>query len=270
MKGIKSKIQLNKQIYSKKERLIGSYIEENLKKVSEISIEELAKKLEVSNATIIRFCKKIGFSGFSELKTLIKKERTDQKNIDKNLAGEKIKSDYISLLDEAVKSIDFDVIKKVADEILKSKKISIYGMGSSGLSAMELNQKLFRTGFNSNYFLDSHNMKINSSLLGEKDVIVVISFSGQRKEINTALEIAKSNGVKILGITNYKNSETSKLSDLCIEVPSKKIVTSHEVISIQVVQFFIIDFIFSEIFSRDPQKYRDIKERTIEAVEYKV
>ena len=141
---------------SKQEKKIADYIFEKRGKISYQSLQEISGEINVGEATIVRFVKKIGFNGFQDLKLQIAKE--DHPIIDNNY------EDYIdniqSNINDTVSNTKSLVNKKQIDKVIscidKAERVFLYGVGSSGIAAVELQNRLLRFGKLSNAFTDSH------------------------------------------------------------------------------------------------------------------
>ena len=97
--------------------------------------------------------------------------------------------------------------------IQEANKIYIYGLGSSGLAAQELNYRLSRMGFTSEAVTDPHLMIIRSTLFQEGDLLLAFSRSGQTKDLLIPLEEAKNKGAKIVSFTAFGDTPLTKLSE---------------------------------------------------------
>ena len=102
---------------------------------------------------------------------------------------------YQTVIERSNQLLDITYLHRLA-EAIKSARIYIYGIGSSGLSAKEMMLRLSRMGFNVQSITDSHLMLINSSILNENDFVIAISSSGKRLSLSTQPELQRIMGVK--------------------------------------------------------------------------
>lgn len=266
MHSIQNQIQLKYQTLSKTEKKIADYIALHSEELLNIHIQELADKIDVSVATITRFCKKIGTTSFVEFKILLRDavEQTDETND----AIRTVNRIYDSVIKSTNSLTNIDDYEKASAWILRANQIHIYGIGSSGLSAEELKARLSRMGFFVDTHTDSHAMIIASSILNSEDIIIAISNSGQTKEIIDAIEMAKRKNIKVISITNYSDTPLARNSDLMLYSSSIK---PHEIkgfLNSQLSILYSLD-ILSMLLLHDKNSMT-IHEETLRAInEYK-
>ena len=143
----------------------------------------------------------------------------------------------------------------VLDKIKGARRIYIFGVGSSGLSALELNQRLIRMGMNSVCVTDSHMMLINSSLVTQEDVVIGISVSGETTDINKAIRLAKLRGAGIIGLTSFSESELSKLSDIYLLAYNSTFVDNERFVNSQFALMYVIDILSMKLLGDDRYQY---------------
>ena len=175
----------------------------NLDDIISISIQDLAKRADVSTSAFIRMSRSIGYEGFSEFKkSLIAALALEDKN--KKLANDDInKNDSIdeivhkitlkniqSLLDtETVMSTNS--LKKAVEALKKSKQVLLFGLGASYIAAKDLYLKLIRVNKPCIINEDWHLQLISARNSTAKDVAVVFSYSGQTAEIIECMKCLK-------------------------------------------------------------------------------
>ncbi|WP_182199734.1 MurR/RpiR family transcriptional regulator [Paraliobacillus salinarum] len=218
MQTILDKIQLKYHTLSKTEKKIANYVMTHNQELLNIHIKELASKIEVSDAAITRFCKKIGAANFVEFKILLR-DAVKETNTT-NDAISTVNSIYESVIQSTNTLTKMETYQEACDWILQANKIHVFGLGSSGLSGEELKFRLSRMGLNISAYVDSHSMIIASSILTENDVVIAISSSGQTKEILEAVELANRKKANIISITNYAETPLTNHSDLALYTSS--------------------------------------------------
>ena len=245
---------------SEKERKIADYILAHPKEASQSTISEIAEKTGVSVATITRFSKKVSCENFAELKIRLARETYDQ--IPDNFDWQ-IRQHYFEMIHDIQGLNSVESIERALKKISNAEKIYIYGIGSSGLAAQELNYRLSRMGFNSEAVTDPHLMIIRSSLLVDGDLLIVFSRSGQTKDLITSLTIAKKNEVKIISLTAYANTPLTDISDEVLWT-IHPIRNQYLSTGLDLSALYLIDLI-SLHFLKDPQK-KKIYQGTISAI----
>ncbi|WP_055669031.1 MurR/RpiR family transcriptional regulator [Desnuesiella massiliensis] len=240
--------------FSEKERNIADYILKNTDSIKNINISDLAERVSVSGATITRFCKKIGCNSFVDMKIQISGAYN---KIDKN-KDEGILSDvyyfYKNVIERTNRLIDKDMIFKLVKDIKKARRIYIYGVGSSGLTASEMMLRLIRMGFDVHSITDSHMMIINSAIVTEEDLVIGISISGETAEVIQSLRVAKENGAKVVSITSFEESSVAHYSDMTLIVYNSGFVDKERFVNSQFSAIYLIDLISTVLLKNNELK----------------
>lgn len=208
---------------TKSEKKIADYILSNMDSIVYSTMHDIRNETEVGDATIMRFCHKLGFSGFSDLKIEIAKddftkhyETKDEKYYDQTLDNLK------NALDSTRYLINDQHLTKAIQQITKAKYLYIFGVGSSGNTCMMLEKMFLRVGVHSKALIDPHYQAQSASLLSEEDVVIGFSLSGETKDTYDSLKIAKDNGAKIIAVTNYLSSPIAGLGDIVLQTSVKE------------------------------------------------
>lgn len=229
--------------FSEKEKAIADYILQYGDKIKNINITDLAREIGTSGSIITRFSKKIGCDNFVDMKIKLSSNNSELQQSEEDGIFSYVYKYYNEVIEKTKAIIDKDSIFKVVNEIKKAKHIYIYGVGSSGLTGKEMMQRLLRMGFNVHSISDSHMMIINSSIVSKEDLIIGISISGETEELIQALRLSKKRGAKIVGITSFKDSRVSKISDIELIVYNPNFIDRNRFINTQFSVMYIIDLI---------------------------
>ena len=248
----------------KAERRVADWILENQKEILPLSITELAEKSECSEATIVRFAKRLGFSGYQELKISIAQESSSGL-INANMSTsdsayeiyEKVCNDIYCSLERTKKVLKGDILQLAAEKIMAAKKIIVMGLGNSAAVALDASHKFLRAGFNAFAYTDNHMQMIACSHLAKGDVAIGISHSGSSKDVIEALQIAKENGATTICITNEGKSPIVKCSDLVLNTSSEE--TSYSILALnsRIAQLAIVDSLYFYTVYQQSQKTLD-------------
>ena len=218
-------------ILRKSEARVADYILNHPNESIFYSIKQLAEQADVSEPTVIRFCKAMGLDGFTDFKvrlarslgpnpiTHVTKAINPKDSLEK--ITQKLFSNTISDLEFLEHSIDIQIIKKAIDLLHKAKRIEIYGQGASGIVAQDAQQKLFRIGIPVIAYQDSHIHCMSATTLSKNDVVVAISHTGRSEAIINSAKLAKAADAKVISITAAV-SPLSEIADLTIFTYSKE------------------------------------------------
>ena len=250
------------------EKRIADWIFENPRKIISLSIVELAEKCCCSEATIVRFSKRLGLSGYQELKISLAAEGGGSSvsthiNSDDSAYQiyEKVCNDIYMSLEQTKRSLKPDALERAASEICKSNRIVLFGLGNSASVAMDASHKFLRAGLNAVTYSDNHMQVIAASHLTANDTAIAISHSGSSKDIVEALKIAKEHGATTISITNNGKSPILRHSDIVLSTASEE--TQYNILALnsRIVQLAIIDTLyFYIVLNRSSQSLESIKE----------
>ena len=146
------------------EQRVADEILENANEVVHLSITALAKRVGVSDATVVKFCKRVGYKGFQDLKirlaanvAVTPKPIYGEINRGDDIAAikEKIFRINIQALEDTIRTLDSQALQKAVAAIVKAPRIQFYGIGASGIVAEDAQQKFMRIGLSA-AFIDSH------------------------------------------------------------------------------------------------------------------
>lgn len=180
------------------------YIKVNREKVINLSIQKLAQELFTVPNTIVRLSRKLGYEGFAELKIALKSE------INKQLITFTNFSDNIKKTYEV---IDINVIDKVAKNFQEAKKILFYGAGDSIPFCEMMAKNLRCVGGKAEFFAHRHDMIYSAEHIKPKDLVFVISVTGETKQLLEVVNIAKEKGAVIISLTHLNENSLVKLAD---------------------------------------------------------
>jgi DNA-binding MurR/RpiR family transcriptional regulator len=208
--------------FSEKEKMIADYILKKPELVIHRTINEVADDLNIADATVFRFSKRIGFKGFQAMKIALASEvmtrsQTEQKEApveEEDSLTEKIFNATIRTLQKTLELNNQDSIKKAVDLIRRSNRVEVYGTGNSALMAMDGFQKLLNSGIRAFSYQDPHYQLLSAARLTRDDAAIIISHSGSNKETMNILKTAKDAGAKTVGITAFPKSPLSLNVDI--------------------------------------------------------
>ncbi len=248
--------------------------------IAQSSLAEIAKSLNVGEATFIRFCRTLGFKGFSDFKLDFAIELATQnqqssdlldttitaKDSPKEIAN-KLQSVINNVVGETINLLDFDALSNVVKELRKAKRIYLFGVGSSGVVADGAKNKLMRIGFQVDAETNNHFMYMQASLMRKGDVVIGISHSGTSPETTKALEIAKQAGAVTVAITHNLRSPITKVSDYVLNNGNRQGQLQGDSVGTQITQLFVLDLIYALLVQAEKEKAKQSKQKTVAVIE---
>lgn len=250
------------------EKKIGDYIVRNPKKVVDMTVGELAKECGVSEASVSRFCKRIELKGFHHLKISLARELVDAKDdgeisghisvddMEGSLRG--ILSNKMEELRQTVAMMDSEELKKILDVINNADTVLMAAVGNTIPVAMDGAYKLNQIGIRAMSTPIWETELGYSYNLTDKDVVVVISNSGESTGVIQILEAAKSRGAVAISITNNARSSVAELSTYHITTATREKLFLDGYSFSRVSATMVIEIIYLLLASMRKESYESI------------
>lgn len=188
------------------------YILSNKENINEIAIQKMAQDLFISPNSIMRLTKKLGYSGFSELKFLISKEDdfVEYKRENHLEIIKRMPKNILKTLD----IIDDSVLDLTVKRMLKSKCCMFAGVGDSTYFCEMISKNLRCLGIKTEYYQHIHDMFYFVSKSKETDTIIIISASGETARICELAKEAKSHKAFVISITHLCKNSLADIADI--------------------------------------------------------
>ena len=191
------------------------YIEKHRQDVVDMNIQSLAFSSFSSTATILRLCKKLGYSGYSELKFSIKKELDDEK--EKQLISsstfERIIEKNLDQINKTASKLSKDNIMKVVECLKKKMNVHFFGKGLTSTVLDYASKQLMTCNYMNFYYKDTHIAYLSAEKMSSNDLLFLCSYSGMTYQLIRMGQTAKLHGAVIVTITCNKTSVLSKIGD---------------------------------------------------------
>lgn len=187
-----------------------NYVLVHMKKVMNMKIRELAQEVHVSTTTILRFCAKMDCEGYAEFKWKLK-DYLGQVNLKAN------KEDFTLLMNfmKHVQQEEYDEkLDSIAAMIVNSEYVSFFGIGSSGILGKYGARFLSDIGKYTQYIDDPFYPAPNYE--GEKALVIVLSVSGESREVIEQVKQYRCKQVKVISITNSANCTVAVMADIAL------------------------------------------------------
>jgi DNA-binding MurR/RpiR family transcriptional regulator len=223
------------------------------------TITEVLEESGASYGTVIRYCKKLGCSGYQDFKIRLAYESAITENNVKDDEGISNTEVYINQILNTARNLDPEKVEEIARSIIQARRILVVGLAGSFPMALELCYRLTRFGFNSIADSDEHMQAIRASAMNDEDILIAISFSGSTKGILDSATIAKKNKARVLAITNSLRSPLVELADYTILTALWEQALKAEVGS-RIPFIFIIEELTSAITRLYPKAEQIIKQ----------
>lgn len=241
---------------------VADYIINNLRDFHRLTISEVAEKCGVSVATLTRFAKTCGFSGFPEMRTSLipdvlewQKERYQQVALDElsptdpavDIIG-RFRVRISEASSQALATIDPNQLEKAVQAILNANRIILIGNGGSVYLAASTALKFLKLGLTTLSYLDYNGIQSSALILREDDVALAVSHSGTTRETLNSLSLAVGTGCTTIVCTGWGKSPMARISD--IQLVYGLVQQESEIGLARVIQSLILDLLATTVALR--------------------
>jgi len=266
---VKDRIRKGYGNLPRNQRTIADWTLSNLERVPFMSVQDIADQTGFSDASIVRFSQRIGFTGFTAMKEALVDGVVDQLNnvqlpVLEELGeqGESIlvqvANQDIRNIRETLQQIDEESFKRAVSAILDAKRVHTAGKGISYLMARILAYQLRQIGLHSNAYLEAEtSFAENSLFIQPDDLIIAFSFPPYSRETITLCERMADQQQAVLTITDSQTSPTAQFADQVLVVRSENMLYTNSFSAISVV----INAISTECARRTPDTARQMVTR---------
>jgi RpiR family carbohydrate utilization transcriptional regulator len=214
-------------------------------------IVDLASKSEVSEPTVIRFCRALGYDGFQSFKLQLAQQlglgsvytqfAVDDSDTVTDLRNKVFDTTIGSLLNVR-DDITPEILEEAINTISNARRVEFYGFGASGSVAADAQHKFFRLQLSTAAYTDPHIQHMSAISLGKEDVVVAISQSGETQALLQSVNLAREAGANVIGLAP-QNTSLSKLCNLAIYVNAEEDLEWFTPVSSRIAHLLVIDVI---------------------------
>ena len=259
------------------EQKVAEFILENPSKVPAMSIKELAVASKSSDASVMRFCKALGFSGYRSFivgLTLAIADNEEDAGLYTDIRpGDSVKSVVRNIfrnerqaLTDTENILKTTEVEKAVAILGSSEAVHFFGIGASGLVCLDAVQKFRRIGVSSYAHTDFHDQLTSAALLGSKDACVLFTYSGKTKEIQLILKLLKAQNCKIIAVTKLRKTNLLKGADVYLNVLTREVTMRSGATGSRIAMLSIVDILLSCVLSTEYDKYENKLLKTYEAL----
>ena len=222
---IQTLLAQRKPSLTKSEQTVAQFIQENMHEIVLMPLQVLAKNCETSEATVLRFCRSLGFSGYQDFKsTLVTQLVAAGNTIDQEFSSAGVFSQKIDVfaktlvadITSTLANLEESALIGVADALVSASCIATVAVASSAGSARVFSDSLMSVGIRCSTFSDRVEIERYTRLMGYGDVLVGLSHSGETEEIVHAVRRAKEQGATTVAVTNFAPSALADMADFVL------------------------------------------------------
>lgn len=150
-------------------------------------------------------------------------------------------------IENTARAVDADELEAVASAISIAPRTALFGVGSSGLVASDLSEKLERIGLVCQHHQDTHMQLVHAALCKRPCVALGISFSGNTQEVVEALTVAHKHGATTVAMTGLPDSPVGRLADHVLVTSARETQVRAGAMSSRMAQLAVVDFLFARV-----------------------
>jgi len=243
-----NRVQKYKSYLTENDQKIINYLLENKETILSQSIVYVAEGANVSPASITRFCKKMEFRSFQEMKFSIGGETP---RIHHEGTFSTIYQYYQTIIKSTQQFISEEQTDKIVSLIKNANRVLFCGVGNSGLIAVEFNSRIERMGIRSRAVTDAHGMIMETSLLDKNDILICFSNTGETKSVINSAKLAQKNNIFTIAITNHDETLLTNYSNEVVLISSYKYIDDEKFINTQISSLFVLDILTYELLQNE-------------------
>lgn len=215
------------------------------------SVNEVAAVAAVSEATVMRFCRILGFKGFQDFKIALAREMvipSPRFHEDVGGGGE----DEVAMvrqvfqtngvaLQDTLEILEIEAMKEAAQLLLTAGQIMVVGVGGSGPAVTYAGNRFLLLGLKAHRYTDFYLMLMAASMLSRQDVVLAISNLGTTREIVETVGIAREREARVICITNNSLSPLARISSPVLVTASREVTLPEDAVASLICQIAILD-----------------------------
>jgi Transcriptional regulators len=250
----------------KAEKKAVDFMLDNAELVAQSPVTEIAKLADCSEATYIRLAKKLGYSGYPEMKSDLLRKADEHihtmygaldSNDDEISVATKVFGTSVQSLNDTLGIIDPQKYKMALEIMQNARRFVFLGAGDAYIVAYSAYMKFFRMGFPASCSSDLDLQLIDATKMDERDVMIVISHSGETKSVYQVVQCAKKKNAKIITISNYPRSTIGKHSDVVLQTAAFVPDMLGEIITKRIPELCMIESLYINMLIRSDMKEAD-------------
>ena len=237
------------QAMRKSERKVGQFVLAQPDEVIRMRIVDLAQQAEVSEPTVVRFCRAVGCDGFQDFKLALAQQLASSPSIgqiavtDTDSTAEYSLKVFDSTVDSLLKvrdDLDMEMLDSAVQALCAAKRVEFYGFGASAAVAFDAQHRFFRLQLATAAYSDPHLQNMSATSLSPDDVVVAFSQSGRTKALLDSIALVKTRGAKVIALAPSE-SPVADAATIPITIDVKEDIQIYTPLSSRIAHLAVID-----------------------------
>ena len=261
---------------TKAEKKVADIVQSNPQEAVYYTVTDLAEKAAVGETSVIRFCRKLGYRGYHDFKLAMAQDVVQlpagaaggepEESDDVLTVARKMTESNTLMLQNTLNLLDPEAMRQAVRAITEARKLYIYGVGSSGITAMDAHYRLMRIGIDVEVQRDAHIIAMSAALVKKGDAVLGISTSGSTKDLVDPIQRCKENGATVICLTSHARSPITGYADHILLIPAREKPTEGGSLSTKIVQIHMLDMLCKMVEFAKKDEARQAIKKTAEAV----
>ena len=246
------------------EKKTADYVMKNRDRTQYLSIGELAEESGVAEATVSRFCRRLGYKGYNAFKLAIANAgapahepaamaRVIEADNDLNALVQKLYATENEALLQTLSLLKPEAIEQAVEILHRARRVLCMGQGASMILAEEAAHLFSICDGKYIPVSDSHTQIIASATLSREDAVLFFSYSGATRDMMETLGVVRARGAKIILITRFPRSPGADLADVALQCGSNESPLQHGSVAARIAQLFLLDILYTRLCMLDEE-----------------
>lgn len=255
------------------EKRVAQHLIQTPSEIIGMPIGQLAGECDTSSTTVVRLCKKLQYKGYKELSAALSTDLVNGGHARIHFEDVSPDDDLETIIanttdhnqraiSDTVRLLDPEVYARAIDVIVAAPRIDFYGVGASGLVALDAQQKFLRIGKATQASIDSHVQVVTAATLQKGDAAVLFSYSGETTDTLDTLHEIQKTGATTLSVTRYGNSRLSRLTDIQLYIATTEMLVRSAAMSSRMAMMHVVDLLFTGAATKAYAQYKPMLDMT--------
>jgi RpiR family carbohydrate utilization transcriptional regulator len=231
-----------------------------------VSVNAVAAAAGVSEATVMRFCRTLGFQGFQDFKIALARELvTSPQHTPEEVGSDdgpaaivrQVFQSGSAALQDTLQVLDAEAAQEAAQALLQARRALIVGVGPAAPLVSYTVNRFFLLGIDTHGYTEIYKLLMAVSLAGPQDVMLAISHLGSTREVVEAAQLAREADARVIAITNNSISPLSRVANLVLTTASGESSPQQGGMASLHCNAFVIDCLFALMVQARPQQVQE-------------
>ena len=244
------------------ERRVADYALHHRGEVQFLSIGELAERSKVAEATVTRFCRRLGCAGYSAFKLALATASAPRRGVGAENSGDgdslpelgrRILAADAEAMEKTLEVLDPKALDRAVELLEQAGRVLCMGQGGSMLMAAEAAHLFSSVSGKFTPVSDGHMQVMAAASLSPVDAVLYFSYSGATKDMADTLRVVREQGAKVILVTRFPRSPGAALADLVLQCASSESPLETGSVAARIAQLYLLDVLFARYCAADPE-----------------